>query len=112
VNKCNYCVAHHSVPLGRLLRNDGLLIAIQTLDKVTLESTLSTEDNILIWLAEKITREPHNVSEEDINSLREHGFNDEQILHVVLVINYFNFVNRNVLALGIELETDYEMACK
>jgi hypothetical protein len=29
-----------------------------------------------------------------------------------LVINYFNFVNRNVLALGVELEPDHETKCR
>jgi len=112
LNKCNYCVAHHSVPLGMLLKNEKLLAALQNYDINILEDMLSPRDFALIRLAEKITRRPYDSSEEDINNLRECGFNDEQILHVVLVINYFNFVNRNVLALGVELEPDYQKACK
>ena len=33
-------------------------------------------------------------------------FSDREILDATLVISYFNFVNRNVLALGVELEED------
>ena len=49
VNKCSYCVAHHSVPLGMLLKNKILLKAIQTHDIEILEKTLSPEEYILIF---------------------------------------------------------------
>lgn len=111
-NKCNYCVAHHSVPLAHFLKDNTILKALQNYDLDILEKSLSAEDYNLIRLAEKLTRSPYDTSPEDINLLRENGFNDEQILHVVLVINYFNFVNRNVLALGVEIESDFEKVCK
>jgi len=38
--------------------------------------------------------------------LRNAGFSDSAILDTGLVISYFNFVNRMVLSLGVELEED------
>lgn len=112
VNKCSYCVAHHSVPLARILKDDNLLKALQDQDYSMLEKLLTPMDYALVRLAQKITLKPYNASDEDISLLRQYGLKDEQILHVVLVINYFNFVNRNVLALGVELELEFEKACK
>ena len=37
-------------------------------------------------------------------ALKEAGLSDEAILDVALVTSYFNFVNRMVMALGVELE--------
>lgn len=38
------------------------------------------------------------------SALKEAGFSDEAILDVALVTSYFNFVNRMVLSLGVQLE--------
>lgn len=47
-----------------------------------------------------------NGGEEMTNKLKEVGFSDEAILDGTLVVSYFNFVNRIVLTLGVELERD------
>ena len=39
-------------------------------------------------------------------ALREAGIDDRGILDAALVVGYFNYVNRVVLALGVELELD------
>jgi len=39
-----------------------------------------------------------------IINLRETGLDDRAILVVTLVVAYFNFVNRIVMALGVQLE--------
>lgn len=55
--------------------------------------------------AVSLTKEP--AAHETIDyttSLREAGLTDEAILDVVVITSYFNFVNRLVLSLGVELE--------
>lgn len=111
-NKCGYCVAHHSVPLSRLLKDDELLRAIQDLDWTYLGQQLDPSVVAVLHLAEKITHHPSRVNAVDIQGLKDSDYSDEQILHIVLVINYFNYVNRNVLALGVELEPDYGPTCR
>ena len=59
----------------------------------------------MLQYAEKLTREPANVTEEDVLSLRKTGFTDRDIFDVNQVVAYFNYVNRIADGLGVELET-------
>ncbi|MCJ2531024.1 MAG: hypothetical protein LN413_01725 [Candidatus Thermoplasmatota archaeon] len=45
---------------------------------------------------------------EDIEDLRKAGFEEEEILDINLIASYFNFVNRVVHGLGVELESKGE----
>lgn len=46
-------------------------------------------------------------NEKDLSEeLRQYGLSDSAILDATLVVSYFNFVNRMVLNLGVELEED------
>ncbi len=55
-------------------------------------------------MAERLTREPAAVSEEDIERLRGLGLDDRGIFDAVHVVAYYNYVNRLAEGLGIELE--------
>ena len=52
----------------------------------------------------KLTRRPHAVNEDDIQRLRDVGFDDTGILDICQVVSYFNYVNRLADGLGVELE--------
>jgi uncharacterized peroxidase-related enzyme len=106
-NKCHYCIQHHSRPLSDILKDNQLLKWIQTRDWSSISKTLDKKDLAVLLLAEKITESPHKTSKNEIDELKTLGFTDQQILHIILVINYFNFVNRNVLTLGVQLENDF-----
>ena len=58
----------------------------------------------LLRYAEKLTRTPARVTEEDVDSLRRAGFADEDILAVAEVTAYYAFVNRIADGLGVTLE--------
>lgn len=107
-NKCDYCVSHHSKPLNRLIKDKELVDAIRWLDWSFLIDHMDERTYVVLRLAHKITIEPADVTDNDIDELKEMDYNDDQILQIVLLTNYFNFVNRNVLALGVELELDYD----
>ena len=49
----------------------------------------------------KLTVTPWMASEEDINRLRSHGFDDRDILDIVYVICLYNFNDRMADAMGI-----------
>lgn len=68
------------------------------------ETDLTAEDRALCDFAVKLTLTPGVMNEADVKALRDHGFNDEQILIAVQVIAYFNYINRIADALDVEPE--------
>ncbi|MGD1847771.1 MAG: peroxidase-related enzyme [Salibacteraceae bacterium] len=103
-NRCAYCTRHH----GDALRNfwkesgrvEGLIEDYHSLD-------LSETDLLLCEFAEHLTKAPLSIAETvHPERLRKAGLPDRAILDASLVIAYFNFVNRLVLGLGVELETE------
>ena len=66
---------------------------------------LSSVDRALCIYAEKLTHSPSHMSPEDLDILREHGYDDRAIHDATQVISYFNYINRIADALGVEPET-------
>lgn len=58
----------------------------------------------LVRFAEKLTRTPAAVTEEDVQVLRDNGFDDPGISSCVQVVSYFNYINRIAEGLGIDHE--------
>ncbi len=52
------------------------------------------------------------VNDSDVDALRRAGLADSDVLDGTFVAAYFNFVNRLVLGLGVELERDQERVYK
>ena len=65
---------------------------------------LDSRDRAMLDYAAKLTREPWNMRESDLDALREAGFSDSAILDICQVTGYFAFVNRLADGLGVELE--------
>lgn len=71
------------------------------------EVDISNEDKTLCQYAEEVTLRPQNLEITDPTApLKNKGFSDSAIMDATLVVSYFNFVNRMVLSLGVELEQD------
>ena len=62
----------------------------------------------LCELADRMTKEPSSVREDDIERLRRHGWSDAAIHDAIQVIAYFNYVNRIADAVGIEDEPEWK----
>lgn len=58
----------------------------------------------MLAYADKLTKEPWTMVEEDVKALREAGFSDSAILDINQVTGYYAFVNRLADGLGVELE--------
>jgi uncharacterized peroxidase-related enzyme len=58
----------------------------------------------LLDFAVKLTVHSCDVRRDDLDALREHGFNDEQLVDAVHCIGYFNFINRVLDGLGVDPE--------
>ena len=101
-NDCLYCQTHHGEALNHYWKNDDRLAKLKS-DFNSVE--LSNEELALCEFAKHLTLNPGDHESIDHTSkLKENGLSDAAILDAVLVVSYFNFVNRIVLSLGVHLE--------
>ena len=69
------------------------------------QADLPPADQALCAFAEKLTQCPQDSTAEDIDQLRQHGFDDRSIHDAVQIIGFFNYINRVADALGVEPES-------
>ncbi|TWT44499.1 hypothetical protein RAS1_09140 [Phycisphaerae bacterium RAS1] len=60
----------------------------------------------LLDFAVKLTTQPREMHRSDVAALRQVGFSDEDILDATQTVDYFNYINRVMDALGIAPEQD------
>ena len=58
--------------------------------------------------AVRLTERPAAVTRDDVDALRQHGFDDAAIHDAIQVIAYFNYINRVAEGVGIEDEPEWE----
>ncbi len=105
INGCHYCVRHHGAALNHFWKDPPRVDALAR-DGSRYEG-LSEQDAALCAYAEAVTRAPGAAETETVlQRVRQTGIDERGILDATLVTAYFNFVNRMVLALGVELEDD------
>ncbi|MCH7723409.1 MAG: peroxidase-related enzyme [Bacteroidetes bacterium] len=103
LNNCAYCVNHHSEALKSYWKDkEKVKQASEDFRKLDLPE----KTKAILEYAEKLTLHPDRMNESDVVILRNNGLTDEEILSVVLIINYFNFVNRVANGLGIDFSEE------
>jgi len=102
-NECEYCINHHA---------EALLFYWKDPEKIKLIKEdfrkIEFEEKVLSVLkyADKLTREPHKISETDVDKLKDNAWTDDDILLINMIVSYFNFVNRIALGLGVEFSEE------
>jgi uncharacterized peroxidase-related enzyme len=104
-NGCAYCVAHHGPRLSAALGDETLARAVA---RDYREANLTARDRVMLDAAVALTCEPSERKSEDVERLREYGFDDAAILKLVEIAAFYNFVNRIASTLGVELEDGLE----
>lgn len=107
LNGCNYCMAHHYEGFKRLYpgpeKASKYLFAVQ---ENAIETFLEGKYLLGADYAKRLTLDLQSISESYINTLREGGFRDEEILELNQVVGYFNYGNRTALGLGVSTDGD------
>ena len=67
---------------------------------------LDTKDRALLGFARKLNDAPSEISAADVQGLRSAGFPDQNIFDVVVLVAYFNFMNRIADGLGVVPESE------
>lgn len=101
-NGCAYCQIHHAEALNHYWKDDEKITKLRV-DYQLVE--LDQRARTLCSFAKRLTQDPRAFADPVyIANLKNLGLSDAGILDVVLVVAYFNFVNRIVLALDVTLE--------
>lgn len=96
-NCTKYCSVSHREFLRRATGDIAVVEAVQRGDL----SGLTEADQRMCRHAEKITRDATQVTQSDIESLRQVGFCDQGILQITLIASWFNYINRVADSLGV-----------
>lgn len=102
-NNCNYCQIHHAEAVNHYWKDDE---KIKKFSKNHKSVQLTEKEQLLCEFAHEHTVNPSSNKAEIINQLKNNGLSDRAILDATLIIGYFNFVNRVVAGLQVELEDE------
>ena len=107
LNDCEYCIEHHFAGLCRLLQDQERANAIRSaLENEEPAAAFHGKELTGLNYARMLTADPSAVDAQDIDELRESGFDDGEILELNQVSAYFAYANRTVLGLGIDTGGD------
>jgi uncharacterized peroxidase-related enzyme len=98
VNRCSYCVFNHTRALGAAL-DDAVRARRIALDHHHVR--LSKREQVLADVAEKLTTQPTSVGTEELDRLRQAGFDEPAALEVLEISAFFNYANRLTIALNV-----------
>ena len=98
-NNCAYSVSHVAEALSHHEKDNNRMKEI-----IAGRQFLGMTDRQakMLRYATKLTKQPDKMREEDIQTLREAGLSDREILEVNMLTAYFNFSNRIACGLGVE----------
>jgi uncharacterized peroxidase-related enzyme len=102
-NGCGYCVAHLGPRVAHALGDEALARAVA---RDYREANLAARDRVLLDAAVALTCEPCERKAEDVDRLREYGFDDGAVLRMTGIAAFYNLVNRVVCGLGVTLEAE------
>lgn len=104
LNRCEYCHGVHTATAERMGVEAGLLARI--VESGDIEGVPAKLRPVLA-LARKLTRAPDSVTKNDADAVLGAGWDDTALYYAVAVTALFNFMNRLVEGLGIELTASY-----
>jgi uncharacterized peroxidase-related enzyme len=101
---CPYCVVAHAAAL-RLRTKDPALADRLAVNYRHVD--LPARQQAMLQFAVKLTNAPQQCKQDDLEELREVGFSDEDILHIVEVTAIFNYNVRLATATGLYPNPEY-----
>lgn len=104
LNRCRYCHGVHTATAELLGVKPGVLAdLLEGLETAAVSHNMKP----VLRYAEKLTRNPDGVTQADADAVLAAGWDETALYHTVAVTALFNFMNRLVEGLGIELDPAY-----
>jgi uncharacterized peroxidase-related enzyme len=101
LNKCRYCDAVHTATAEILgVPRETVIDAIDDIDGAPIPDKMKP----VLRYARKLTRQPDSITQSDVDAMFYAGWNETALYHTVAVTALFNFMNRLVEGLGLELD--------
>jgi uncharacterized peroxidase-related enzyme len=77
---------------------------VEALEKDYTTAPITAEERMMVEYVVKLTRDATKIWKNDIEGLRNAGFDDRGILQITLIASWFNYINRVADALGVGRE--------
>ena len=107
LNNCDYSLANHWKNAVHLMGSEQDANKIEeALKAQNPENAFEGEQLAMLKYAGKLTLDPGNMIEKDVEKLRIEGIDDGKILELNQIVGYFNYVNRLLNGLGVKTTGD------
>jgi uncharacterized peroxidase-related enzyme len=103
VNHCYYCLVAHGAAVRQLSGQPELG---EQLVMNFRAAGLDGRQTAMLEFADKLTRQPHAMTEHDRESLRNAGFSDRDIWDISAIVGFFNMSNR--IASAVDMRPNHE----
>lgn len=103
-NHCFYCLTSHGAVLRIRAKDELLADAIAANYRA---AELTPRQRAMLDFAVKLTLASDTCSDEDIATLRAHGFSDEDVMDIIQTAAFFNYSNRVASALELRPNREY-----
>ncbi|SFG10525.1 peroxidase-related enzyme [Neptunomonas qingdaonensis] len=103
-NGCQYCVVAHGALL-RVFAKEPLLadqIAVNYL-----HAPISPRQKAMLSFSLKLSRTPELIQDSDYATLKEHGYDDEDILDITGITAFFGLSNRMAIVTNMQANTEF-----
>lgn len=104
VNQCFYCLTAHGAAV-RQYSGDPALGELMVMNYRVAD--LDPRHRAMLDFAVKMTERPHEMAEQDRQTLRDHGFSDADIFDIASVAGFFNMSNRVASAVDMMPNPEY-----
>jgi uncharacterized peroxidase-related enzyme len=104
INGCRFCHGVHTATTERLGVGRGV---VQQLLEQFEQAPVAEKMRPVLAYARKLTQAPDSVTQADADAVLVAGWDETALYHTVAVTALFNFMNRLVEGLGIELHAEY-----
>ena len=104
INQCSYCVIAHGAILR--IREKNPLIADQIATNYR-KADITAKQRLMLDFAVKVSQQAHEIRDSDFTTLRENGFNDEEIWDIGSIAALFALSNRLANMADIKPNTEF-----
>lgn len=96
-NGCKYCTDSHSKLLEELVDQEDVLNWLKNYK----ESEMSEEWKAVLTYAERLIAKPVEVTKEDVERLKEHGYDAQKMSALNQIVAYTSYTNQLSMGLGL-----------